>query len=263
MQKVSAWITFFLLNWEVDPTFSIYLLQEPLHVNHTPERFQWHSDDSQSLSRIFPGYAGFVCHLLHLSNLRSIKDEKGRMKRFLSVLWSFLTISIRFRIPRLGCHFFQCVFCYLCGTFWSWETTILGDPGAVSRVGRKEGTKLFKEPLGTASHRTISKNSSGCRLLIGHKKCFVLLCPIGEQFLPTSFREFVHDCYCLATFARFVHQACACNHRQPKRTMCRSRLQRSFGRNILELLVHYLMPNKCKNLKDMKSSCLSICTSSL
>ena len=54
-----------------------------------------------------------------------------------------------------------------------------------------------KEPLGTDSHRTISKNSSGCRLLIGHKKCFVLLCPIGEQFLLSSFREFVHDGYCL------------------------------------------------------------------
>ena len=33
--------------------------------------------------------------------------------------------------------------------------------------------------------------------------------------------------------------------------------------DILELLVYYLMPNKCKTLKDMKSSCLSICTSSL
>ena len=54
-----------------------------------------------------------------------------------------------------------------------------------------------KEPLGTDSHRTISKNSSGCRLLIGHKKCFVLMCPIGEQFLLSSFREFVHDGYCL------------------------------------------------------------------
>ena len=50
-----------------------------------------------------------------------------------------------------------------------------------------------KELLGTDSHRTISKNSSGCLLLIGHKKCFVLLCPIGEQFLLSSFREFVHD----------------------------------------------------------------------
>ena len=46
-----------------------------------------------------------------------------------------------------------------------------------------------KEPLGTDSHRTISKNSSGCRLLVGHKKCFVLLCPTGEQFLLSSFRD--------------------------------------------------------------------------
>ena len=53
-----------------------------------------------------------------------------------------------------------------------------------------------KEPLGTDSHRTISKNSSGCHLLIGHKKCFVLLCPIGQQFLLSFFREFVHDSYC-------------------------------------------------------------------
>ena len=81
---------------------------------------------------------------------------------------------------------------------------ILGDPGAVSRVGRKGGTNVFcvfflrvKEPLGTDSHRTISKNSSGCRFLIEHKKCFVLWCPIGEQFLPSSFGEFVHDGCCL------------------------------------------------------------------
>ena len=67
-----------------------------------------------------------------------------------------------------------------------------------------------KEPLGTDSLRTISKTSSGCWLLIGHKKYFVLLCPIGEQFLLSSFREFVHDGYCPATLARFVHQACAC-----------------------------------------------------
>ena len=40
-----------------------------------------------------------------------------------------------------------------------------------------------------------------------HKKCFVLLCPIGERFLLSSFREFVHDGYYLATVARFVHQA--------------------------------------------------------
>ena len=52
-----------------------------------------------------------------------------------------------------------------------------------------------EEPLGTDSHRTICKRSRECWLLIGHKKCFVLLCPIGEQFLLSSFRQFVHDGY--------------------------------------------------------------------
>ena len=70
-----------------------------------------------------------------------------------------------------------------------------------SQSGRKRRDESLqvraKEPLGTDSHRTIPKNSSGCQLLIGHKKCFVLLCPIGEQFLLSSFREFVHDGYCL------------------------------------------------------------------
>ena len=64
-----------------------------------------------------------------------------------------------------------------------------------------------EEPLGTDSHRTISKRSREWWFLIGHKKCFVLLCPIGEQFLLSSFRELVHDGYYLATVARFVHQA--------------------------------------------------------
>ena len=71
---------------------------------------------------------------------------------------------------------------------------VLGDPGVVSRVGRKGGTKVFKYGW---THRTISKNSSRCQLLIGYKKCFVLLCRISEQSLLSSFREFEHDDYCL------------------------------------------------------------------
>ena len=39
-----------------------------------------------------------------------------------------------------------------------------------------------EEPLGTNSHRTISKWSSKCWLLIRHKKSFELLCSIDEQF---------------------------------------------------------------------------------
>ena len=88
---------------------------------------------------------------------------------------------------------------------------ILGDPGAGREKRREESFQVrAKKPLGTDSNRTISKNSSGWRLLIGHRKCFVLLCPIGEQLRLSSFCEFVHDSYCLATLDRFVHQACAC-----------------------------------------------------
>ena len=53
------------------------------------------------------------------------------------------------------------------------------------------------KPLGTDSHWTISKPSSICWFLIGHKKCFVLLYPIGEQHLLSFFREFVNDGYWL------------------------------------------------------------------
>ena len=68
--------------------------------------------------------------------------------------------------------------------------------GSGEKAARKFSLRA-KEPLGTDSHRTISKNSSGCRLLIGHKKCFVLLCPIGEHISMSSFRVFVNGGYCL------------------------------------------------------------------
>ena len=61
-----------------------------------------------------------------------------------------------------------------------------------------------EEPMGTDSQRTISKRSSECWLLIGHKKCFVLLWPIGKQFLLSSFRVFEHDGYYLATVAPLI-----------------------------------------------------------
>ena len=81
----------------------------------------------------------------------------------------------------------------------------------MSRVGILAFTE--SNTLGTDSQQTISKNSSECWLLIGHKKFFVSLCPIGEQFLLSSFREFVHHGYCLdhdlsgSTGGHFV---CAC-----------------------------------------------------
>ena len=56
-------------------------------------------------------------------------------------------------------------------------------PGEKAR--RKFSSTSWKA-LGTDSHRTISKRSSEWWFLIRHKKCFVLLCPIGEQFLLSS-----------------------------------------------------------------------------
>ena len=52
-----------------------------------------------------------------------------------------------------------------------------------------------EKPLFTDTHRTISKRSSEYWLLTGHKKCFVLLCPIGEKHLLSYISEFVHDGY--------------------------------------------------------------------
>ena len=66
---------------------------------------------------------------------------------------------------------------------------ILGDPGGVRRAGRKGATKVFKYGPGTDSHRAFSKNSSGCQLLIGHKKCFVLLWSMGTKNTSLSLQQ--------------------------------------------------------------------------
>ena len=44
-----------------------------------------------------------------------------------------------------------------------------------------------KEPLGTDSHRTISKNSSGCRLLIGHKNALYYCAQSANSFSSVLF----------------------------------------------------------------------------
>ena len=79
--------------------------------------------------------------------------------------------------------------------------TILRDPGGVSRAGKKGATKVFKHGRKSpwvptlAGPFTNGQANAGSWLDI--KKSFVLLCPIGEQYLLSSFRELVHDVYCL------------------------------------------------------------------
>ena len=67
-----------------------------------------------------------------------------------------------------------------------------------------------EEPLGTDSHRTISKNSSRCRLLIKHKKCFVLLCPVSEHISWFLF---------LCSYTTAIVSITACLAHAPKKCM--------------------------------------------
>ena len=54
--------------------------------------------------------------------------------------------------------------------------------------GRDESFQVgAKEPLGIDSHRAISKNLSGCRLLIGHKKMLCIIVPNRRTVSPKFF----------------------------------------------------------------------------
>ena len=63
---------------------------------------------------------------------------------------------------------------------------------------------------------------------------------------PTEVRHWFPPLFLFYLSRRLCHANFIFHHRQPKRTICGFGLPRSFGRNILELLVYYLMPHKCK-----------------
>ena len=127
---------------------------------------------------------------------------------FCRVLVNMSLASIGICVSQVGEHISLEICVSQVGKHTSSETQ-----GQLSGSGEKAGRKFSSKGKRAPGYRLSPRyfqNSSGCRLLIGHKKCFVLLCPIGEQFLLSSFHEFVHDGYCLTTLARFVPQACAC-----------------------------------------------------
>ena len=137
------------------------------------------------------------------------------MRRFrgCQLSWHYLrrSWSMQAWIPVLSSslYFWKSVFSFRVDS----GCLILGDPGAVSWVGRKGTIKVFKygrkSPWVLTLTELFPKIQVDAGSWLGTKKCFVLLCPIGEQFLLSSFREFVHDGYCLATLAWFVHQTWA------------------------------------------------------
>ena len=92
------------------------------------------------------------------------------------------------------------------------DYAILGDPGAVSRVGRKGGTKVFKyerkSPWVPTLTELFPKIQADAGSWLGTKNA-LYYCAQSVNTLLSSFREFVHDGYCFATLARFAHQASA------------------------------------------------------
>ena len=92
---------------------------------------------------------------------------------------------------------------------------ILGDPGAVSPAGEKGATKVLKQkPLGTDPRLTISKRLSECWLLIGHKKCFIIVpnrrTPSPEFFACVRTRLLLSRHSVLYLSAVWFVQGCAC-----------------------------------------------------
>ena len=67
--------------------------------------------------------------------------------------------------------------------------------GSGEKAGRKFSNTGKRAP-GYRLSPSYFQKFKRMRLLIGDKKCFVLFCPINEQFLLSSFREFVHGGYC-------------------------------------------------------------------
>ena len=87
-----------------------------------------------------------------------------------------------------------------------WYIAILRDP--VSRVGRKGGTKVFKYVWKGPWVPTLTELFPKIKRMLAPywaQKCFVLLRPIGEQFLLSSFREFVHDGSIVSITACLAH----------------------------------------------------------
>ena len=88
------------------------------------------------------------------------------------------------------------------------DRVILGDPGAVSRAGRKGATKVFKHRRKSPWVPTLTgpfpKGQANAGSWLGFKNALYYFAQSANSF---SWVLFVHDGYYLATVARFVHQA--------------------------------------------------------
>ena len=146
--------------------------------------------------------------------------------------------------------------CFACKSLWK-EKSLRCSQRLLSHTSKRKNESRDPRNYNTGLY---------CLLWTSQPVYRLIPCGCGSNQSTTQFRfrtDLSHGnevaCFC----DQWSVSGALSNHRKPKHTMLGFGLQRSFGWNILELLVYYLMPNKCKNLKDMKSFCLSICTGSL
>ena len=125
-----------------------------------------------------------------------------------------------------------------CERPFAFPSSMHGDPGAVSRVGRKGATKVSKHRRKSPWVPTLTgpfpDGQANTGSWLGTKMLCIIVPNRRTEVLPSHFREFVHDGYYLATVARFIHQVF---------------LTRNEGTT-----------NKSKNVSDAISRSNSICT---
>ena len=97
----------------------------------------------------------------------------------LQIATAFFNYKVRHCLLQIATDLTKCdEFITNCDSTLNGETHPRRPTGSQSgrEKGRDESFQVWaKEPLGTDTHRTISKNLSGCWLLIGHKKCIIIV----------------------------------------------------------------------------------------
>ena len=96
-----------------------------------------------------------------------------------------------FPASNQGCITVKSVDAYVCTSSETQGQSVGSGEGA-----RREFSSTGERVPGYRLSSNYFQKFKRSRLLIGHKKCCVLFCPISEPFVLSSFIEFVHDGYC-------------------------------------------------------------------
>ena len=167
---------------------------------------------------------------------------------FTMALAKFRLISSKITVRRTQSVYFFCLFEKKSKpllTLWSQYAAISHGLNRDLKTwrGRSLEHLHWRNPIGNTYRR------------INHRKWLLISMHVTNQLHDLLMLSLVWQQRFTQSKFRMIHALFSASnlraraHRLAKRTMCGFGLQRSFGRNILELLLYYLMPTKCKILK--------------